>query len=443
VYTIALVADEVKDTDATSVVAETLGVFNVRLALPPSVIYEPFDYTPVQSNIDTKNGGFGFDGPWVSTISHGRIYWIVSPGLSFSTLPVAGNALSRYGSAGRAEAHRTISAASQAVLTGDNTTIWFSQLFSGTAANRNAMFIFGTESIKHTDNPYELSAAGDGFGFTTADIVGGVGGNGDGSINAIAFDNSIGATFVKGTYTPSPTTATCLIVGKINWKPDGTPDELFLFNITDMSREPAESEAFASITNLDLDQSAFDTVAMYDGTNSITDEIRFGNTFAEVMSNTPVDPTLPTIETGDNWVTWSGQEVTLDTTVTNNDDEPQGTLTYAWSADAVSLGDGNLDITITGADQEDVTVEVSKTSDTDDATVVTMTLAVTLAGKDPVKASITIDVYDDACKAANADGALEYDSSDFNRDCITNFDDFAELALAWLDDYTLTAPEPK
>ncbi|MHC4740665.1 MAG: LamG domain-containing protein [Planctomycetota bacterium] len=250
------------------------------------VIEEQFIYEPVQANIDGMDGGTGFDGPWVSTISHGRIYWIHSPGLEFDTLPVAGNALSRFGSAGRAEAHRPISAASQAALTRDNTTIWFGQLFAGTAANRNAMFIFSTESIKHTDNPYQLSAPGDGFGFTSANISAGVGSNGDGSINAIAFDNSVEATFVKGTYTPAPLTATSLIVGKINWKPNGTPDELFLFNITDMSSEPAESEAFASIT-ADLDQSAFDTVAMYDGTNSITDEIRFGNTFGDAVG-TPI-----------------------------------------------------------------------------------------------------------------------------------------------------------
>ncbi|MBL7153630.1 MAG: LamG domain-containing protein, partial [Phycisphaerae bacterium] len=105
------------------------------------------------------------------------------------------------------------------------------------------------------------------------------------------------ATFVKGTYTPNPLTATSLIVGKINWKPNGTPDELFLFNVTDLSTEPAESEAFASITDLDFDQSAFDLIAMYDGTNSITDEIRFGNTFADVMgapiTNTASSPDPP------------------------------------------------------------------------------------------------------------------------------------------------------
>ncbi len=281
VLTLAVVAMAMLVLTATSA--------NARIILEEQFIYEA-------ALLDTLNGGTGFDGPWVATKSHGRDYYVgltefadekplnADSGLSFSTLRVAGSALSRFGGAGRTEAHRTISAASQAALTRDNTTIWFSQLFAGPANNRNAMFMFGTQSIKHTDNPFELSAAGDGFGFGTVNIAGGVGGNGNGSINALAYDNSITATsFVEGTYTPDPTTAVSLIVGKINWKPNGTPDELFLFNVTDLSTEPAEGTAFASITNIDFDQSAFNTVAMYDGTNSVTDEIRFGNTFADVM----------------------------------------------------------------------------------------------------------------------------------------------------------------
>jgi len=237
--------------------------------------------------LDTLNGGTGFDGPWVATKSHGRDYYVgltefadpknlnADSGLSFSTLPVAGSALSRFGNAGRVEAHRTISAASQAALTRDNTTIWFSQLFAGTATYRGAMFIFGTQPLNHTDL-YTMSAPGSGFGFSIHSPS-------DGPISAVAFNNSVNVTVESGvSYTPDPLTATSLIVGKINWKPNGTPDEYFLFNVTDLTTEPAESEAIASITNLDFDQSAFNQIALCDGTNSVTDEIRFGNTFGDV-----------------------------------------------------------------------------------------------------------------------------------------------------------------
>jgi hypothetical protein len=252
-----------------------------------TVVEEQFIYEPVQANINGQDGGIGFEGPWVSTISHGRIYWIRSPGLEFtdvnsSELPVAGHALSRYGAAGRAQAHRLLSEESKAVLTGDDTTMWFSVLFQAPAAHRQAAFLFGTDPFT-TAIPPVLAAAGDGFGFTLLDPV--ESGNGDGTINALAFNGSTVPTVVPGTFNPD--VATSLIAGKINWKPEGTPDELYLFNVTDMSAEPPEEAAMVSITNLDFDQSAFDTVAMWDTNNAIFDEIRFGATFDDAMGKLP------------------------------------------------------------------------------------------------------------------------------------------------------------
>ena len=414
------------------------------------VVEEQFIYEPAEANIDGQNGGIGFDGAWVSTISHGRIYWIHSPGLSFtdvnsSELPVAGNALSRYGSAGRAQAHRLLSGASKAALTGDNTTIWFSALFQEPANQyRHGTFLFGTDALTTAGTP-TLAAAGDGFGFTLQSAPDGAS-QGSGTINAIAYDNSTTPTIVEGTYTPNPITATSLIVGKINWKPDGAPDELYLFNITDMSAEPAEGTAIASITNLDFNQSAFDTVAMWDSNNAITDEIRFGNTFVEALGKTLIDPNAPSVDAGDDWITWSGEPVTANATVVNNDpDEPQADLTYAWTVDTASLADANLTIELTNADQEDVTVKITKTADTGDATVVTMTLAGNNAGsgKPAVEDTMTIDVYDNACLAAIGKGLDPIGPADFDENCITNLRDYAVLAAKWLVDYTLIAPVAK
>jgi len=260
-----------------------------------TVVEEQFIYEPVQANINGQDGGIGFEGPWVSTISHGRFYWIRSPGLEFTDvnsleLPVAGNALSRYGAAGRAQAHRLLSEESKAALTGDDTTMWFSALFQAPSAHRQAAFLFGTDPFT-TAIPPVLAAAGDGFGFTLL-APDGVS-NGDGTINALALDGSTVPTVVPGTFNPDVETS--LIAGKINWKPDGTPDELYLFNVTDVSTEPLEEAAIASITNLDFDQSAFDTVAMWDTNNAITDEIRFGATFDDAMGN-PVPPPLLTLK---------------------------------------------------------------------------------------------------------------------------------------------------
>ena len=156
------------------------------------------------------------------------------------------------------------------------------------------------------------------------------------------------------------------------------------------------------------------------------------------------DPNIPDVDAGDDWTTWSSEPVTMNATVTNNTSDPVTALTYAWTVDAASLADTNLTIEIANDDQEDATVTITKTAPTGDATVVTMTLAGNNAGsgKDDVTDTMTIDVYDDSCLAAEAAGTVEFDPTDVNADCITNLKDFAELAAAWLVDYTLTAPEP-
>ncbi len=80
-----------KTVPTLAVVAMAIAGLATASADARIVVEEQFIYEPVEANIDGRNGGIGFDGPWVSTISHGRIYYIRSPGLSFSTLPVAGN----------------------------------------------------------------------------------------------------------------------------------------------------------------------------------------------------------------------------------------------------------------------------------------------------------------------------------------------------------------
>ena len=413
---------------------------NAEIVLEEQFIYEAAD-------INGRDGGIGFDGPWNSDQSHGQHYktGLVTfnvgdgttinedTGLYFADLPVAGSALSRYGNAGRAQAHRIISSESQAVLTADDTTIWFGFLLSAGKDYRNFMFSFGTESIKHSNDTFDFAVAGDGFGVATTDADG----SGDGTINAFVFDGSEVATFFSSTFKvglqPGGThNDTVLIVGKINWKANGTPDEYFLFNVTDLSTEPSEADAIVSIT-ADLDQSVFDTVAIYDGSISIIDEIRFGTSFVNVVGID--DPYAPVIDAGDSWITWSGDPVTLDATVTEQPGSDWTNLTYDWSADPA---DG---VVITpNADPADPTVTITKAAPTGDATVVTLTLSVASEGKEPRKASISIHVYDDACDAAVGAGVSEIDPSDFNADCVTNILDVAMMAAEWLVDYALTVP---
>ena len=76
------------------------------------------------------------------------------------------------------------------------------------------------------------------------------------------------------------------------------------------------------------------------------------------------------------------------------------------------------------------------------------TIELTLAASDEenpvlVKGTMTIDVYDDACKAAIGADPQVTDPGDVNKDCETNFADLREMLLAWLDDATLTEPAVK
>jgi len=152
-----------------------------------------------------------------------------------------------------------------------------------------------------------------------------------------------------------------------------------------------------------------------------------------------VDPTLPSVDAGPDMISWSGATVGLNPDVVNNDNEPQGTLTYLWTASPDVIGDPDLDVIITDAHTENASVTITKTP-TGAATIVTMNLDVTLEGKDPVTNSMKIDVYDDACLATKAAGPVVIDETDIDGNCITNFKDFALFVLTWLDDYTLTGP---
>jgi len=165
------------------------------------------------------------------------------------------------------------------------------------------------------------------------------------------------------------------------------------------------------------------------------------------------DPNAPAIiDAGIDMITWSGEPVVLDATVINNSD-PVAPLTYDWSANPAEgvVFDPNAYV-------EDPTVTITRA--TDNPSAVTLTLAVnTVDGLEVnvVTDTLTIDLYDDACRAARLGRWLDVDyPADLHGDCIINlkdfaliaeqwldgfqFDDLAEMASIWLDDYKLTEP---
>lgn len=303
-----------------------------------TVLLEQFDYEGVDTPLNGMDGGIGFEGAWLVTgwsrnYDIGRTVYANGPatttnargGLEFEGLDTAGSALGRFGTAGQRQAQRELSAASKAALTADSTTIWFSVL-AGPPSNGNKFgtFIFGTDpmvaqqSAPPFPNANLSSATGQAFGVGFRIDNGGVAGGGTGSPNAVAFIDSDSATVAVGSYLPPITDGgthhdTSLIVGKINWKPNGTEDELFLFNMaTGTDPEPEEADAIASLT-ADFDQSNFTLLSLQDTGSTIYDEIRFGTSFSDVTGGASRAPfTIRQIDysPGDNMVTltWDSSE---------------------------------------------------------------------------------------------------------------------------------------
>ena len=71
-----------------------------------------------------------------------------------------------------------------------------------------------------------------------------------------------------------------------------------------------------------------------------------------------------------------------------------------------------------------------------------MILAVNNAGRlePPIKDTMTIDAYDDACKAAIGKGLAADNPTDLDGNCITNFRDVALMTVTWLNGTGLTTP---
>jgi len=152
-----------------------------------------------------------------------------------------------------------------------------------------------------------------------------------------------------------------------------------------------------------------------------------------------INVTNPTVDAGSDWVTWTGEAVTLDNAAVNNNDPDAGGLTLLWTSD----NPGGVSVGFSSTDVADPTITIIKDAAASNPTTVTLTLSVTQAGKDPVTDTMEIDVYDNACDAGKALGSVTLDPADFNGDCVTNIEDLVTLAAAWLVDYQADIPAVK
>ena len=295
----------------------------ISVASDEPLVYEPFDYPGSNNNIDRENAGVGFADEWSTRdvgsneyetgrtqFSYGAGTTVnATGGLEFPDLPTLGSALTRSAPSGQREAKRTLSAEAISALTADNTTTWFSLLVSAPRDNAYATFVFGFGSFYMENNDAEsgtfINNSRSAFGVTLRGTSSQEPESGSGSINAIAFDGQY-PTVAIGSYQPLLQTGathrdTTLVVGKINWKPNGQADELFLFRVEDLATgEPDESTAIASV-QADMNQTGADSplpgwreLILWDRGAAIFDEIRMGDSYQAVVpgSGGSIDPYL-------------------------------------------------------------------------------------------------------------------------------------------------------
>lgn len=268
----------------------------VGLSAPASgslVIYEPFDYpaTDTDSNDGaflgdgSQGGGLGL-GTWNGTTTNNELE-IVSPGMGYTdgvgnSLVVSGAQAYRTARVGQATANSPVDAAATAALTGDGSTMWMSFLFrDGGFSGPTSALMLASETMV-TGDAHNLSAPGYGVGVVIRATA-----NPDRAIHTAYYDNSTSYTLQAAAnpdFNGPGASDPFLLAAKVNWNPDGTPDEIYVFNITDLTTEPDEADALASDT-FDMSLANQQSLGILNiGETQIDgfDEIRFGTTFASV-----------------------------------------------------------------------------------------------------------------------------------------------------------------
>ncbi len=257
-----------------------IAMASLALTITPTqaalVIYEPFDYDA--GLIDgSQAGGTGFSASGWTTSGDTNFQSVITPGLTFPGIPTQGNALRREDRKGSSEMHRAISGGTNAVLTADGSTIWFSLLVDTETSypkGNNLTFLLGTDAIADASATDPTITGGEGFGISFLQN------NSGASLTALTVDDGTSSRSGDsiGPFTDDVSNL-LFIVGKIDWAVNGSNDTLSVYNIVDTAA--ALPAPFATMT-ADLDQSQFDTLAISDKQRAVIDEIRFGDTFDDV-----------------------------------------------------------------------------------------------------------------------------------------------------------------
>ena len=288
--------------------AALLGVATPALAT--LVAHEPFDYA------DTgPSDGVNFLGDGNQAGGLGLTQWrqansrsnpadneieVRSTGLTFNDgvrdLVESGGQLVRVSRVGQASASSTLTVPAAAALTADNTTMWMSFLYvdNGFSGPDSAIALASQDMI--AADSANLAAPGYGVG---VDIIFNAG------VGTAVYNGGTSSTKVREAVPTFGTDAgtssdVFLFAAKINWNPDGVDDEIFVFNITDMSAEPDESSALASDTfnMLAVNQALLNVLTISETQVDGFDEIRLGTTFDSVVPFVPEPSSLALLGLG-------------------------------------------------------------------------------------------------------------------------------------------------
>ena len=294
-------------------------------------IYEPFDYAdtgPINDGVffgdGNQSGALGLTGTWSQVAnaynpdqSPVNEIDVRAAGLTFTDgggneLPVTGGLITRDNRVGQAAAFSDIDPSATAALTADNTTIWIGVLFQDRGfSGPDSVIALNSQEMIGNDNQ-DLVAPGYGVGVGVNSTAGPAR-----NIGTIVYDNS--AVFssereLTPTFDGPGASDVHLLAMKVNWNPEGTPDEIFVFDITDITTEPDEADALAFAT-FDFDLAAQQSLTILNiGETQVDnwDEVRVGTSFEAAMGGVapPASLNLEIVSSapGSYELTWNSQD---------------------------------------------------------------------------------------------------------------------------------------
>tara|TARA_B110000908_G_C10244083_1_gene447781 strand:+ start:763 stop:1686 length:924 start_codon:yes stop_codon:yes gene_type:complete len=284
--------------------AAALGVSIASTSSAALLIHEPFAYTGTGTAGDNaflgdgnQSGATGLTGNWRQVNGTVNEIEVDSGGLTFTdgggnALPASGGHARKAVRQGQNSASSNVSVFSTSELTKDNSTMWMSFIFqdNGFSGPTSALML-ASEDMTASDG-HSLITNGYGVGIVIRATANPLRAIHTGYYNGGTNYTRVAEATPTFESNAGPQNTSFLLAAKVNWKPDGQLDEIFVFNITDLTTEPLESAALASDTfdMLLVNQQSLDVLNIGETQIDSYDEIRFATTFTEVVGGTVPEP---------------------------------------------------------------------------------------------------------------------------------------------------------